>query len=120
MITDYLASLANHLWQSTLFVAAVWVATVMLRKNRAAVRHRLLLLASMKFLIPFSLLVSLGSRIPWRPASVSAPPQISVMVETISQPFVEWSLPSVPAASVPPLAPLDTTPLPEPQASRIP
>jgi len=64
MIPDYRTSLANHLWQSTLFAAVVWVVTLALRKNRAAVRHRLWLAASMKFLIPFSLLVSLGGRIP--------------------------------------------------------
>jgi len=120
MIPEYLTPLANHLWQSTLFAAAVWVLTLALRKNRAAVRHRLWLAASVKFLIPFSLLVSLGAQIPWRPASVSAPPQISIVMETISRPFAESSLPFAPAPAVAPVAPLDTKPLPEPQPSWIP
>ena len=47
----------NHLWQSSLFVVAVWVLTLVLRTNRAAVRYWLWLAASVKFLLPFSLLV---------------------------------------------------------------
>ena len=53
-----LSPLANHLWQSTLCVVAVWLLTLALKKNRAAVRYWLWLAASVKFLIPFSLLVS--------------------------------------------------------------
>jgi RND family efflux transporter MFP subunit len=56
----------NHLWQSTLFAAAIWLVVLMMRKNSAAVRHRLWLAASLKFLIPFSVLVSIGSRFQWR------------------------------------------------------
>ena len=61
----------NHLWQSTLFAAAVWLAVLMLRKKRAAVRHRLWLAASVKFVIPFSVLVSIGSRFQWRTIALS-------------------------------------------------
>ena len=57
--------LANHLWQSTLFAIAVWLITLTLRKNRAAVRHRLWLAASVKFLVPFSLLAGIGSHFQW-------------------------------------------------------
>jgi beta-lactamase regulating signal transducer with metallopeptidase domain len=89
MNIDILGPLANHLWQSTLFVTVVWLLTLALRRNRAAVRHRLWLAASLKFIIPFSLLVNLGSRIPWRPMISAAPASISMVVETISQPFVE-------------------------------
>jgi hypothetical protein len=38
---DDLIPFANHLWQSTVFVLAVWLVTLALQKNRAAVRHRL-------------------------------------------------------------------------------
>jgi len=47
------AALGNHLWQSTLFAATVWILTLALRKNEARVRHRLWLAASLKFLVPF-------------------------------------------------------------------
>ena len=56
----------NHLWQSTLFAASIWLLVLMMRKNGSAVRHRLWLAASVKFLIPFSVLVSIGSRFQWR------------------------------------------------------
>lgn len=54
--------LANHLWQSTVFAAAIGIATAALRRNPARVRYWLWLGASLKFLIPFSLLVSFGTR----------------------------------------------------------
>ena len=62
MIPANLSDLANHLWQSTLFAAAAWLLTLALQKNRAAVRHGLWLAASLKFLVPFSLLVGAGSQ----------------------------------------------------------
>jgi hypothetical protein len=46
--------LANHLWQSTLFVALVAVLALSLRRNQAHVRHWLWLAASVKFLVPFA------------------------------------------------------------------
>jgi bla regulator protein BlaR1 len=57
------AALANHLWQSTLFCGAAWLITLMLRSNGAALRHSIWLLASLKFLLPFSLLYFIGSLI---------------------------------------------------------
>ena len=41
-----LAAIGAHLWQSTLFAIAVAAATLMLRKNSAAIRHALWLAAS--------------------------------------------------------------------------
>jgi bla regulator protein BlaR1 len=55
-----ISGLVNHLWQSTLFCAAVWLITLALRQNGAALRHSLWLIASIKFLVPFSLLYQLG------------------------------------------------------------
>ena len=82
-----LSPLANHLWQSTLCAAAVWLLTRALKKNRAAVRYWLWLAASVKFLIPFSLLVSMGSQLGWRTAPAIARPQWSLVVEDIGRPF---------------------------------
>src|SRR5579872_4799547 len=63
--TDMIA-LANHLWQSTAFVVAAWLLTLALRNNRAAVRHWVWMASSVKFLVPFSLLVGMGSLFQWR------------------------------------------------------
>jgi uncharacterized protein (TIGR03435 family) len=84
-----LSPLANHLWQSTLLAIAVWLLTLALRKNRAAVRYGLWQAASVKFLIPFSLLVSLGGRWGWRTASsaAAAQPRWSSAVVDIGLPF---------------------------------
>ncbi len=57
--------LGNHLWQSTLFAIAAGLLTLTLRKNQAAVRYSLWLAASVKFLIPFSLLTVIGSHLAW-------------------------------------------------------
>ena len=84
---------ANHLWQSTLFAAAAWILTLLLKKNRARVRFWIWFSVSVKFLIPFSLLVSLGGLI--APEWVKAPVKISPgwdVIQTINQPF---SLPDI-------------------------
>jgi bla regulator protein blaR1 len=82
-----LSPLANHLWQSTIFAGAMWVLTLALRQNRAAVRYWLWLAASVKILIPFSLLVGTGSHLWRRTASEIEPSQWSFLAEQISQPF---------------------------------
>jgi bla regulator protein blaR1 len=61
MIRESLIYTLNHLWQSTLFALCAGMLTLALRKNRASVRYWLWLAASLKFLVPFSLLVALGS-----------------------------------------------------------
>ena len=54
-------ALGNHLWQSTLFAIAAGLLTLILRNNYARTRYLLWLTASLKFLIPFSTLVSAGN-----------------------------------------------------------
>ena len=98
MILANLLPMANHLWQSTLCVAVAWLLTLALRKNRAAVRCGLWLAASVKFLIPFSLLVSAGNQFGWRTAPTIAQAPFSLAMEQISQPF------TAPAAALPTLA----------------
>jgi bla regulator protein BlaR1 len=82
-----LSPLANHLWQSTVFAGAMWALTLALRQNRAAVQYWLWLAASVKFLIPFSVLMGIGSHLGWRAAAEIDPSQWSVLVEQIGQPF---------------------------------
>jgi uncharacterized protein (TIGR03435 family) len=78
-------TLANHLWQSTLFAAVAGLLTLALRNNHARTRHWIWLTASVKFLIPFALLVGIGSQLGWRTAPAS--PQVSLVIDEISQPF---------------------------------
>ena len=83
----------NHLWQSTLFAVAVWLLTAAFRKNRAKVRYWLWLTASLKFLIPLSLLMDLGSRLE-RASAVKkiATQAVSFTMVQITQPFPDtWS-----------------------------
>ncbi|HTS61303.1 MAG TPA: M56 family metallopeptidase [Candidatus Acidoferrales bacterium] len=85
--------LGNHLWQSTLFAAAVGVACFAMRKNRARTRYWLWLAASLKFLVPFSLLVSAGTQVEVR--SVHLPPVMPALrVEQITNSFAP--MPSAP------------------------
>ncbi|MGH8219598.1 MAG: M56 family metallopeptidase [Steroidobacteraceae bacterium] len=72
MSSTILISLANHLWQSTLFAAAVGTFTLLLRTNGARIRYLLWLAASAKFLVPFALLAALGAHIPWSLGAVHA------------------------------------------------
>ena len=59
----------SHLWQSTIFSLAAGMLTVAFRRNRAQVRYWLWFSASLKFLIPFSLLINLGNNLRWAPAA---------------------------------------------------
>jgi len=87
MIPNQLQPLANHLWQSTLFAAVATLLTLALRKNRAQTRYWLWLAASLKFLIPFSLLVDVGSHWGRHAAPAITPPVLSYVIEQASQPF---------------------------------
>lgn len=75
----------NHLWQSTLFAIAAALLAFALRRNSARVRHSIWLAASLKFLIPFSLLISAGSHVP--ATHTPPPPQLSRAVDQISRPL---------------------------------
>jgi bla regulator protein blaR1 len=104
MITQHAASLwtgmvpalANHLWQSTVFGVAVWGMTLLLHNNQAQVRYRLWLAASVKFLIPFSLLISLGAVLPKPQLSVKGP-RVYEAVDAAAYPFSRIEPPSVPS-----------------------
>ncbi|MBV9989934.1 MAG: hypothetical protein JOZ72_01460 [Alphaproteobacteria bacterium] len=50
----------DHLWQSTVFAGGLGLLTLAFRRNRAAVRYGLWFAASLKFLLPFSVLLALG------------------------------------------------------------
>jgi bla regulator protein blaR1 len=86
--------LANHLWQSTLFAAAAGLLTLAFRKNRASVRYWLWFSATLKFFVPFALLISLGSHLERSPvaqktalaAAVVAPSSVVQLSEPLYGP----------------------------------
>jgi uncharacterized protein (TIGR03435 family) len=78
----------NHLWQSTLFAGAVALLVLMLRSNRAQTRYWVWFAASTKFLVPFSLLVGLGTHIPHRAAAPPIRTGWVAALEEFSQPLV--------------------------------
>jgi uncharacterized protein (TIGR03435 family) len=84
-----ISELANHLWQSTLFAVVVGLLTLMCRKNQASIRYWLWFSASVKFFIPFALLMTLGDRLEWASrAPQVATPAVSATLAQVSRPFV--------------------------------
>jgi len=98
------AFVANHLWQSTVVAGIALAVTIVLRRDRAAVRHAVWLVASLKFLLPFAALTSLGTALDWRPiAAVSSSLPYNAALDTMGQPF---SQPLARATAHGPMAPL--------------
>ena len=62
------AAIVNHLWQSTLVMLVVWLLTLVLKRNQARTRYWIWMTASLKLLVPFSLLVAIGDWL--RPVSM--------------------------------------------------
>jgi uncharacterized protein (TIGR03435 family) len=56
----WVSALVNHLWQSTVCIVGAWLLTIALRRNQARMRYFLWMIASAKFLVPFSLLIAAG------------------------------------------------------------
>lgn len=85
---SWTAALVNHLWQSTMVAALAWLLTLALRKNQARVRYWVWMTASVKFLLPFSLLFAAGE---WVRSSLATPevaqPAAAAMMQQIEQPF---------------------------------
>ncbi len=83
----------NHLWQSTLFAIAAGLLAAALRNNRAPVRYWIWFIASLKFLVPFAVLINLGAFVElWTPAARETAtrivtPEVSFRIEQIAQPF---------------------------------
>jgi bla regulator protein blaR1 len=82
-----IGALINHLWQSTLFCAAVGLITLALRHNGAALRHSLWLIASLKFLVPFSALYYIGA-MAGLPAPVGTQPTLLTQALESTTPMI--------------------------------
>ena len=90
---SWTSALVNHLWQSTIVTALVALLVLTLRHNPASIRYRLWMLASVKFLLPFSLLISGGQALRSALTSPIAPMHIATnnaaltIADDIAQPF---------------------------------
>src|SRR5580693_6342100 len=87
-------AMGNHLWQSTLFAVVAGLLTLVLRKNQARARYALWLAASLKFLIPFSLLVGIGTHVigsdlGWSRAAGQSKAEFYFAMDEFSQPFTQ-------------------------------
>jgi bla regulator protein BlaR1 len=80
-----IAGMLNHLWQSTLFVLAAALLTLTLRTNHASARHSIWFAASLKFLLPFSALISLGGHLGWL-TGVTMAPQWTLIIGNLARP----------------------------------
>jgi bla regulator protein BlaR1 len=61
-------SIANHLWQNTVFAIVAAVFATLLRSYSARLRFWVWFVASAKFLVPFSLLITMGARSAYPPS----------------------------------------------------
>ena len=86
-------ALVNHLWQSTAVVLIAWLLTLLLRANSARVRYAIWMTASIKFLVPFALLTSLGARWARPNPAPHVGPSLYFVVEEISRPFHPAQIP---------------------------
>ncbi len=82
-----ISALANHLWQSTVTAAAIGLLAWALRRNPARIRYWLWMTASLKFVVPISLLITLGSYLhPVVPESAQRP-AVPAVLGQITEPF---------------------------------
>ena len=77
----------DHLWQSTLVASALALLTLAFRRAHAQARYAIWLAASLKFLIPFAALTSLGAQLEWRAALPLALPEWTAAIEAMRQPL---------------------------------
>jgi bla regulator protein BlaR1 len=109
-------ALLDHLWQSTLFACAAALFTLAFRKNAASVRFKILLAASLKFLLPFPLLELFGAYLHGSTAAAvgagNVTPQWPLVVSRVMYPasFAKFHL----GPAVDPIATSDVSALREP------
>jgi uncharacterized protein (TIGR03435 family) len=90
------AALGNHLWQSTAVTGIASLLALSLRNNHARTRYWVWMIASVKFLIPFSLLIAVGESLRSTFATPIQKPALAAVMEQITLPFPQ----SAPPASV--------------------
>jgi uncharacterized protein (TIGR03435 family) len=88
-------ALVNHLWQSTVVTLMAWLLTLPLRRNQARTRYWVWMIASIKFLVPFSLLIAGGEALRSTFATPVVRPAVSALMEQITRPFPQIAFHSV-------------------------
>src|SRR6185312_6665247 len=83
----WMMALVNHLWQSTVFLLGIWLLTILLRHNHARTRYLLWMRASVKFLVPLSILISAGAWLHSRAFVGNMQPSFSTVIINLAQPF---------------------------------
>ncbi|MBV8843873.1 MAG: TIGR03435 family protein [Bryobacterales bacterium] len=93
------AFIVNHLWQSSWFVFLAALLAFALRRHSPKIRYWVWLSASLKFLIPFALLVSFGNQVPLPTAhsAAAADPIFPATLAQIAEPFSPAPRPAVQA-----------------------
>ncbi len=81
-------SAGDHLWQSSVFALIAAGTTLLFAKNQARVRYSIWLAASLKFLLPFDVLISLGKAV-GPPHTGHASSRVYSTVQAISQPLAQ-------------------------------
>jgi len=103
------ALIADHLWQSTVVAGVIGLLTLAFRSHGAHVRHGLWLAASIKFLVPFALLVALGGALGLRAAApvVHLARQVLIVVDEDAPvgPLLALNF-APPSSLVPPTTPI--------------
>ena len=82
-----IGDLANHVWQSTVFAAGIWLLARVVRRHHARVRYWLWFAASVKFLVPFALLGGLVGYVDWASPTPQQLPRTVAVVAQINEPF---------------------------------
>ena len=103
-MTPTLSVLLNHLWQSTLVGLVAWLlCATTLRSNAARLRFSVWMVASLKFLVPATILISLGRRFGTMPVITPSQSQGIFDVLSASAPVVApaFTVTAPPQATVP-------------------
>ena len=92
-----MTALLDHLWQSTLFALPLGALSLLLRRHAASLRFWLWFAASVKFLVPFSVLMAVGAAVTWPVAPMLPGGPTLEMLQDTAAPFT-----NTPAAGVVP------------------
>ena len=99
-------SVGNHLWQSTVCALVAALVARLVGSGHPHVQHRIWLVASAKFLLPFSLLVAAGATLRAAMGPTAVFPMLPASVSALSEPFSGWTLRATAVAGSSDLAPL--------------
>ena len=92
-----MTALLDHIWQSTLFVLPLGALALLLRRHAATLRFWLWFAASVKFLVPFSVLMAMGAAVTFPVAPMLPDGPTLEVLQDAAAPFT-----NAPAASVVP------------------